>query len=105
MKPQQIEDLSFKIIEEEAGDHGFDDLHWPVVRRMIHTSADFEYIKTVRFSKDAVRSGIKAIQGGCRIFTDTNMARVGIRKGEIGAVWWAEDETLSPKESRPDEGE
>jgi len=83
MKPQQIEDLSFKIIEEEAGDHGFSETEWPVVRRMIHTSADFEYIKTVRFHPGAVQAGIKAIQGGCRIFTDTNMARVGIRKKEI----------------------
>ena len=83
MKPQQIEDLSFKIIEQEAGDHGFDDLHWPIVRRMIHTSADFEYIQTVRFHPDAVQKGINAIQNGCAIFTDTNMARVGIRKKEI----------------------
>jgi precorrin-8X/cobalt-precorrin-8 methylmutase len=85
MKPQQIEDLSFKIIEEEAGDHGFDHEKWPVVRRMIHTSADFEYIRTVRFSPDAVQTGVKAIQSGCRIFTDTNMARVGIRKKEIAS--------------------
>lgn len=83
MKPQQIEDLSFKIIEQEAGDHGFDDLHWPIVRRMIHTSAEFEYIQTVRFHPDAVQKGINAIQNGCPIFTDTNMARVGIRKKEI----------------------
>ncbi len=83
MKPQQIEDLSFKIIEKEAGSHGFYDKKWPVVRRMIHTSADFEYIDTIRFSDGAVEKGINAIQNGCRIFTDTNMARVGIRKGEI----------------------
>lgn len=83
MKPQQIEDLSFKIIEKEAGDHGFDNRHWPVVRRMIHTSADFEYINTVRFSHQAVTKGVAAIRNGCRIFTDTNMARVGIRKGEL----------------------
>ena len=85
MKPQEIEDLSFKIIDEEAGDHGFDDVHWQVVRRMIHTSADFEYIKSVRFYKDALSTGIQAIQKGCSIFTDTNMARVGIRKGEISS--------------------
>ncbi|MBU1344988.1 MAG: precorrin-8X methylmutase [Proteobacteria bacterium] len=83
MKPQEIEDLSFKIIEREAGDHGFSDDQWPIVRRMIHTSADFEYIHTVRFHPDAVQKGIAAIKSGCRIFTDTNMARVGIRKKEI----------------------
>lgn len=83
MKPQQIETLSFKIIEGEAKVHGFDDRHWPVVRRMIHTSADFDYIQSIRFSEKAVEKGVKAIQKGCKIFTDTNMARVGIRKGEI----------------------
>ncbi|MFH2093568.1 MAG: precorrin-8X methylmutase [Pseudomonadota bacterium] len=83
MKPQQIEDLSFKIIEKEAGYHGFDLTQWPIVRRMIHTSADFDYINTIRFHPDAIQNGIKAIQNGCRIFTDTNMARVGIRKMEI----------------------
>ncbi len=83
MKPQQIEDLSFKIIEEEAGNHGFDDEKWLIVRRMIHTSADFEYIDSIRFSPGSVRTGIEAIQKGCAIITDTNMARVGIRKKEI----------------------
>ena len=83
MKPQEIEDLSFKIIEQEAGVHAFNEDQWPIVRRMIHTSADFEYIDTIRFSSDAVQKGIAAIQRGCQIFTDTNMARVGIRKKEI----------------------
>lgn len=83
MKPQQIEDLSFQIIEQEAGVHSFTDDQWPIVRRMIHTSADFEYLKTIRFYPDVVQKGIRAIQNGCQIFTDTNMARVGIRKKEI----------------------
>ena len=83
MKPQEIEDLSFKIIQQEAGDHGFSADLWPIVRRMIHTSADFEYINTIRFYPDAVQKGVAAIQRGCQIFTDTNMARVGIRKKEI----------------------
>jgi len=83
MKPQEIEDLSFEIIEQEAGTHNFTEDQWPVVRRMIHTSADFEYMETIRFSPNAVQKGIEAIQSGCRIFTDTNMASVGIRKKEI----------------------
>ncbi len=83
MKPQEIEDLSFKIIEKEAGEHPFSDDQWPIVRRMIHTSADFEYIQTIRFYPDAIQKGIQAIQEGCHIITDTNMARVGIRKKEI----------------------
>ncbi len=82
MKPQEIEDLSFKIIEQEAGQHNFNKEQWPIVRRMIHTSADFEYLDSIRFSTDSVKKGIQAIQNGCKIFTDTNMARVGIRKKE-----------------------
>lgn len=85
MKPFEIEDLSFEIIEKEAGPHAFDSFEWPVVRRMIHTSADFEYLKTVRFHPKAINAGIEAIKKGCRIFTDTQMAKVGIRKKEIGA--------------------
>ncbi|MCK5541454.1 MAG: precorrin-8X methylmutase [Desulfobacterales bacterium] len=79
MKPQNIEDLSFQIIDKEAGDHGFDSLKWPIVRRMIHTSADFEYIETVRFHSRAIDAGIKALKKGCSIITDTNMAKAGIR--------------------------
>jgi len=85
MKPQEIEDLSFKIIDGEAGPHSFDKDQWPIVRRMIHTSADFEYMNTIQFYPGAVQKGIKAIQNGCQIFTDTHMARVGIRKKEIHA--------------------
>ncbi len=83
MQAQEIEKQSFRIIEKEAGDHGFPEDQWPIVRRMIHTSADFEYIKTVRFFPGAVQKGIEAIKKGRTIFTDTNMARVGIRKMEI----------------------
>ncbi len=79
IKGQGIEDLSFKIIDKEAGDHGFDSLTWPIVRRMIHTSADFEYIKTIRFHEKAIGAGIEAIKKDCSIITDTNMAKAGIR--------------------------
>ncbi len=83
MKPNDIERLSFKIIDGEAGDHGFEPDKWRIVQRMIHTTADFDYIKTVRFHPKAVSSGISAIKHGCRIITDTNMAKTGIRKGEL----------------------
>jgi precorrin-8X/cobalt-precorrin-8 methylmutase len=83
MKPGEIESLSFKIIDSEAGSHGFGVKEWNIVRRMIHTSADFDYIKSVRFHPDAVEAGIGAIRQGSTIITDTNMARVGIRKGEL----------------------
>ncbi|MBF0376746.1 MAG: precorrin-8X methylmutase [Desulfamplus sp.] len=84
MTPQEIENLSFSIIDNEAQDHGFNVQEWKIVQRVIHTSADFEYIKTLRFHKDAISAGIDAIKRGATIITDTNMAQVGIRKGEIG---------------------
>jgi len=83
MKPEEIEALSFKIIDQEAGSHHFSSEQWQVVRRMIHTSADFEYKNSVRFHPQALRAGLDAIGQGKVLFTDTNMARVGIRKKEL----------------------
>ena len=83
MKPEQIEELSFKIIDQEAGSHEFNGDQWSIVRRMIHTSADFEYKEMIRFHPDAIQAGISAIRAGKSIITDTNMARVGIRKAEL----------------------
>lgn len=83
MKPDEIEALSFKIIDQEAGSHEFSAEQWAVVRRMIHTSADFEYKDTVRFHPEAVSAGIAAIRAGKSIITDTNMARVGIRQRDM----------------------
>ena len=85
MRPLEIERLSFSIIDKEAGDHGFEPKQWKIVQRMIHTSADFDYIQDVRFHRDAVSAGVDAIRNGCRIITDTNMAKSGIRKKEIAS--------------------
>ena len=83
MKPDQIENLSFQIIEREIGAHNLTNEQWPIVRRMVHTSADFEYKDMVRFHPDAIKSGLDAIRGAKNIITDTNMAREGIRKKEL----------------------
>ena len=83
MKPDEIENLSFQIIEQEIGAHSLSNEQWPIVRRMIHTTADFEYKDMVRFHSRAIQSGLDAIRGGKNIITDTNMARVGIRKKEL----------------------
>ncbi len=83
MKPDEIEELSFKIIDDEAGRHNFSPDQWSIVRRMIHTSADFEYMESIRFHKDAIARGLEAIRNGENIVTDTNMARVGIRKSDL----------------------
>ena len=78
MKPEEIENLSFEIIDREAGSHNFTAQQWSIVRRMIHTSADFEFKESVRFHPDAVAAGINAIRIGKPVITDTNMARIGI---------------------------
>lgn len=80
MKGNQIEAQSFRIIENEAGDHGIREKEWPIVRRMIHTSADFDYIQNTRIHPDAVEQGIRAIINAEAIITDTAMAMAGIRK-------------------------
>jgi len=83
MKPHEIEQLSFQIIDGEAGDHGFSMDQWPVVRRVIHTSADFEWQQMIRFHPQAIVSGVSAIRSGFPIITDTNMARAGIRQRDL----------------------
>lgn len=83
MKPSEIEALSFRIIDKEAGPHQHNEKEWSIIRRMIHTSADFEYMHTIRIHPDAIEAGIGALHAGRNIVTDTNMARAGIRKGEI----------------------
>ncbi len=84
MKPNDIEALSFDIIDREAGAHPFSPAAWEIVRRMIHTSADFEYMDSIRFHPNAIEQGIEAMLSGKPIITDTEMARVGIRKGDTG---------------------
>jgi precorrin-8X/cobalt-precorrin-8 methylmutase len=78
MTPNEIEAQSFTIIDSEAGPHAFSSDEWQIVRRMIHTSADFDYMKTVRFHPNAISKGIQAIQEGKTIITDTTMVRSGI---------------------------
>jgi precorrin-8X/cobalt-precorrin-8 methylmutase len=80
MLPHDIETESFRIIEAEAGRHGFPADTWQVLRRMIHTSADFDYLHTVRFHPQAIAWGLAAIRDGRTVITDTHMAAAGIRK-------------------------
>ncbi len=83
MKPAEIESTSFDIIDREAGNHDFNESQWSIVRRMIHTTADFEFKDLVRFHPESIVAGIKAIRSGKLIITDTNMVRVGIRNQEL----------------------
>lgn len=83
LRPEEIEAESFRIIEEEMGPHPWSPAEWPVVRRVIHTSADFEFAKTLFFSPDAVARGVAALRAGRGIVTDTTMALSGIAKPRL----------------------
>lgn len=78
-KPEDIEAESFRIIDSEVPEpRPFSGPKWQIVRRMIHTTADFELLDLVRFSENAVENGLKAMKVGGVIVTDTEMARRGI---------------------------
>ena len=85
IQPKDIEKKSFEIIGEELASMGItlDPLQDPVIRRAIHTTADFEYAKTMLFSDGAVRIARDLISGGADIVTDTNMALTGINKKKL----------------------
>lgn len=87
VKPQDIEARSFEIIASELADRGIitDSEKDPVIRRAIHTSADFDYAHTLCFSENAVQIARDLIRGGADIVTDTNMALTGINKGKLAS--------------------
>ena len=80
VKPMEIETRSFEIITEELGDTPLVPGTELIVKRCIHTSADFEYAQNLCFSEHAVEKAIKAIKKGACIVTDTQMAKAGINK-------------------------
>ena len=80
IKPMDIEKRSFEIITELLGDRKLDSENELVIKRVIHTTADFDYADNLVFSEHAVRKGIEALKAGCDIVTDTQMARSGINK-------------------------
>jgi len=85
LRPEEIEAESFRIIEHELGAHDWSSRQWPVVRRAIHTSADFEYAKSMVISPGAIVSGIAALKAGCGIVTDTTMVIAGMSKDKLAA--------------------
>ncbi len=80
--PAQIERQSFEIIERELP-HALDPVQAPVIKRVIHTTADFSYADTMCFSENAIERGREAIRAGTDIVTDTQMARAGINKKKL----------------------
>ena len=86
VKPMDIEKRSFEIITELLGDTPIAPENELVVKRVIHTSADFDYAKNLAFSEGAVAKGIAALKDGCDIVTDTQMAKAGINKTILGKL-------------------
>lgn len=78
-----IEKESFRIITEELEDESLDPVRLPIIKRVIHTTADFEYKDILHFSPGAVEAGIDAIRSGCDIITDVKMIESGITKGRL----------------------
>lgn len=80
--PSEIEKRSFEIIEEELKNRNIilPEQEKPVTMRVIHTSADFDYAETLKFSENAVKVARDLLRNGADIVTDTNMAKAGINK-------------------------
>lgn len=84
--PEEIEARSFQIITEELGDKPMDPVKEPIIKRVIHTTADFDYYTNLVFSEDAVSKGMEALKKGAVIVSDTQMARAGINKSTLEAL-------------------
>ena len=84
VKPKDIEAKSFEIITKELNGRTFENNTELIVKRCIHTSADFDYADNLCFSENVVEKAMEAIRGGASIVTDTNMAKAGINKVSLG---------------------
>ena len=70
---------SFAIIDREIGKHNLSSTEYAIARRVIHSTADFDYLNLLEFEHNAISSAIKALQHGVPIVTDVTMVRQGIR--------------------------
>jgi precorrin-8X/cobalt-precorrin-8 methylmutase len=85
LTPGEIERRSFEIIESGLP-HPLDPELAPIIKRVIHTTADFDYADTLCFSETALSAGLAALRAGERIVTDTNMAKAGISKAALAEL-------------------
>ena len=83
VQPAEIEKRSFEMITEELGEMDFAPGTEAIVKRCIHTSADFDYAKNLVFSEDVVEKALNALRNGAVIVTDTQMAKAGINKTRL----------------------
>jgi precorrin-8X/cobalt-precorrin-8 methylmutase len=81
--PREIEAKSFVIIDREIGPHDYNEQQWPIVRRVIHTTADFDFSSITKFAPDVVAAGVAALRRGESILCDTNMVLAGVNKTRL----------------------
>jgi precorrin-8X/cobalt-precorrin-8 methylmutase len=84
-KGQSIEDASMQMIEDEIGTHQYNEKEWPIVRRVIHSTADFDFAgkNKIIFHKDAIESAMNALRNGCSITVDVNGVIGGLNKQNL----------------------
>ncbi len=78
--PEEIEARSFEMITQELGNMKIDERYAPIIKRVIHTTADFDYAKNLIFSPNVVEQALDALKQGACLVTDTQMAKAGINK-------------------------
>lgn len=105
MLPAEIEKRSFEIITSELGERVFLPDEEQVIKRVIHTTADFDYADNLVFSEGAVQKALDALRQGACIVTDTNMGKAGINKKSLSAlggrvVCFMADEDVAEKAKR-----
>lgn len=85
VRPGDIEKESFRIIQENLDEMGvvLDKEYAPVIKRVIHTTADFSFVDTMEFTENAMEVAHKLIKAGATIVTDTNMGLSGINKSRL----------------------
>ena len=86
VKPMDIERRSFEIITQELGDRKLDPDKELIIKRCIHTSADFDYADNLCFSEGAVERALDALRQGACIVTDTQMGKSGINKRALARL-------------------
>ncbi len=85
MTPKEIEQKSMETITKELNGRTWPEPEFSVIKRCIHTSADFDYADNLCFSPNACAIGIEALKNGADIVTDTKMAAAGINKNKLGS--------------------
>jgi len=100
VNPEEIEKKSFEIITELLGETNFPPYHEAIIKRVIHTTADFDFATGIYISEKAVPMAFEAIRSGSNVVTDTQMAAAGIRKASLAAyggrvISYMGDETVA----------